>query len=419
MPGSTERSAAAVPFPKTKASVHLDSIRAGAALLVLLEHWRNMFFVDLGNVQAHGLYKLAVAALYLAASAGHQAVIIFFVLSGFLVGGSVFRSFAKEWTWAGYLTHRLVRLWIVVIPALLLGGILDFTGLHLKRAHALYTGQVHNHMVAQVAAALTLPAFVRNLFFLQGIRGLPFGSNGALWSLANELWYYILFPLAFCALGRVYKSWARVLFALGFLLTAVFVGKPILELFPVWLFGVILYRLPPLRLPHAARVISALLYVPLFFGIAFLSRRGHIGAVALDLLLGVITTAVLWVLLSSADRARNGIGTEVSRWAASFSFSLYALHFPFLLLLTAWLAGNVRWQPRGAHLAEAAGAFFLAIGYSFAVATQTEFRTASVRKRIETRLHSVLGLVPFKPRWLRAPGQVSDLSGAAASSKDG
>ena len=40
-----------------------------------------------------------------------------------------------------------------------------------------------------------------NAFFLQTIVGPTFGSNGPLWSLAYEWWYYVLFPLA---LGAVW-----------------------------------------------------------------------------------------------------------------------------------------------------------------------------------------------------------------------
>ena len=59
---------------------------------------------------------------YVLTGAGHQAVIIFFVLSGYLISGSIYRMIsACRWSWRKYLTHRLVQLWIVPFPALLLG----------------------------------------------------------------------------------------------------------------------------------------------------------------------------------------------------------------------------------------------------------------------------------------------------------
>src|SRR5580658_7990721 len=115
-------------FSDTTASVLLDAIRGIAATLVLLEHWRNAFFVDLPQVPSH---RMLLAGVYLLCAAGHQAVIIFFVLSGYLISGSILRAFRRnEWTWKQYLTHRLVRLWIVLLPALVLGACWDHLGLY-------------------------------------------------------------------------------------------------------------------------------------------------------------------------------------------------------------------------------------------------------------------------------------------------
>ena len=58
-------------------------------------------------------------AAYGISNLGHQAVIIFFALSGYLVGGSVINAIRRsEWSWVRYLTQRLVRLWLVLLPAL-------------------------------------------------------------------------------------------------------------------------------------------------------------------------------------------------------------------------------------------------------------------------------------------------------------
>jgi peptidoglycan/LPS O-acetylase OafA/YrhL len=99
-------------FSETTASVLLDGIRGIAAILVLLNHWRNAFFIDFDHVHSH---RALLRPLYILSGAGHQAVVIFFVLSGYLISGSVLRSFQRmEWSWAQYTTHRLVRLWIVL-----------------------------------------------------------------------------------------------------------------------------------------------------------------------------------------------------------------------------------------------------------------------------------------------------------------
>jgi peptidoglycan/LPS O-acetylase OafA/YrhL len=109
-----------------RASERLDMIRACAALAVMFDHLRGLFFVPIADVRNSGA---VVKGLYFLTSLGHQAVIVFFVLSGYFVGSSVLRSVMRShWSWRWYLNQRLTRLWIVLVPALLIGGALDLIG---------------------------------------------------------------------------------------------------------------------------------------------------------------------------------------------------------------------------------------------------------------------------------------------------
>lgn len=109
--------------PHGVASVHLDALRGIAAIGVCLSHLRDVFFRDYPTLPHH---SPLLALLYLATGLGHQWVIIFFVLSGYLVGGSVLRAHATDrWSWSGYLFNRLTRLYIVLFPALIFGGLID------------------------------------------------------------------------------------------------------------------------------------------------------------------------------------------------------------------------------------------------------------------------------------------------------
>src|SRR5258707_10002263 len=101
-------------------SVHLNAIRGAAALIVLLGHTRSLFFssltADTAPTQAAANYVVRGNR----ATVGEVAVIIFFVLSGYLVGGSVIRSVKNgTWSWKSYLFKRITRLWVVLIPALM------------------------------------------------------------------------------------------------------------------------------------------------------------------------------------------------------------------------------------------------------------------------------------------------------------
>ncbi|WP_157178407.1 acyltransferase family protein [Terriglobus roseus] len=104
---------------------------------------------------------------YALSAGGHRSVVLFFVLSGYLIAGSILRSAERgPWNWRDYALRRLVRLWIVLIPGLLLCAAWDGLGMALHRAPLLYAGANGNHLMQNVAAARTWPIFFGNLFFL-------------------------------------------------------------------------------------------------------------------------------------------------------------------------------------------------------------------------------------------------------------
>jgi peptidoglycan/LPS O-acetylase OafA/YrhL len=374
-------SASRVPFTSTNASVLLDLIRGLAALLVCLEHWRNLLYVDYGQIAVH---RTLFAVPYVLTDAGHQAVVIFFVLSGYLISGNVFRMVERgTWSWPLYLTHRLVRLWIVLIPALVLGAALDFSGLHLGLAPALYAGQTGTHMMPNVADSLHPGIFAGNLLFLQGFAVRVFGSNVPLWSLSNEFWYYILFPCAFLALRRGTPVAARIVNAAVFLLSAWFVSHYVLQLFPLWLLGTVLAAIPAPKVNPMLRIAAVIVYAPLLF---FLSKTSLVSGVSSDYILGIATFVFIWLLLGARSAASASRWISLTRLTARFSYTLYLVHVPFLVLLTALIVGNGRWQPEMKYLAYGAGILLLAIGYAYVVASLTEFRTNRVRSWVEARL---------------------------------
>lgn len=162
-------------------SYHFDFIRGTAAILVLLNHFRNIFFVPYAEVENQNIFSLLI---YSFSGLGHEAVMVFFVLSGFFISNSVIKSLDK-WSWKYYFVNRLTRLYIVLIPALLITLLLDFVGMYFFD----YSFFPHN-----MSERINLDVFIGNILFLQGFETTVFGSNDPLWSLSYEFWYYLLFP---------------------------------------------------------------------------------------------------------------------------------------------------------------------------------------------------------------------------------
>ncbi len=388
-------------FMDTQASVLLDVTRGLAAIIVLLEHWRNILFVNYGDIASH---RALWAPLYLVVSAGHQAVIIFFVLSGYLISGSVFRMLERNrWSWEMYSAHRLLRLWIVLVPAIVLTAIFDQIGMHLHREPAvmLYAGLSGNHVLQSVREVSGFRIAVGNVLFLQDVRVPTFGSNTALWSLAFEFWYYVLFPLGLTVLWRGMRTRARVIAGLLFLCVMVWLPGGITRAFPIWCMGTVLALVRPPRLGSAVRWLAGAAYVASVLAFARVPLLQ--AARWSDTVLGVLTFGFLWILLSAQHAANEqSLTTRGFRTLARFSFTLYATHTPLLVLIAAVVLPLVRWQPNAHSMLFGIPVLVGVIGFVWALAAVTEFRTDRVRVRIERWLaaREKLPAIPAQP----APG---------------
>jgi peptidoglycan/LPS O-acetylase OafA/YrhL len=371
-----------VSFINTEASVLLDLVRGIAAILVLLSHWKIMFFVDYPKIPHHRIW---FAIPYVISDAGHQAVLIFFVLSGYLISGSVFRSANRgQWQWRTYLTHRFVRLWVVLLPGLYLGGIWDWIGLHYVNHANLYTSICDKSHGIDISQNLAPKIFFGNIVFLQTIFVSDFGSNGALWSLANEFWYYILFPLGWLALRRDTSLARRILYTVPLCLLLWIGRSSVVPLFPVWLAGTGLALLPVPRFGNKVRIVAGTIYTPLVFVFA---KVDFLPGLAQDYIFGAITFLFFWIILSAREPSGPSLANHLARQSARFSYTLYIVHMPALLLLTALFVGQRLWSPTDLHHDALALAVLLALTvYAYLIASVTEFRTDRVRTWVEQNL---------------------------------
>ena len=219
------------------ASAHLDLIRASAAWAVMWGHLRALFFVNFEQLPQK---NVLLRAFYFLTGLGHQAVMVFFVLSGFLISSTIIKAHvAGAWSWRDYATNRLARLYALLIPGLLLGLLFDKLGGSIFVSTGLYSHPLESLGPGIATARITAGNFLCNLFFLQTIVCPTFGSNGPLWSLANEFWYYVLFPVSLAAA----LSWIKHSLRLAVLLTVIafcvafFLGPDKLIGFLIWMSG--------------------------------------------------------------------------------------------------------------------------------------------------------------------------------------
>lgn len=294
------------PQQATGHDLWLDWMRALAALLVLLGHVRGGFFVqwsDLAPASQSGLNYV----LFFMTRLGREAVVVFFVLSGYLVGGQALAEARRGlFSTQSYFVARVSRLYTVLIPALALTAAMDWGA-------GTWTQQANGP-----------GSLLVNLLFLQGVFGPVYGSNGPLWSLAYEWWFYVLFGLGVSTLVRPGVVRRGLSAGLLLLVAAVLLRQcsQMLAMFPLWLGGVALRAAPAPRTRVRPPVV--------LLGLAFLCAMMLLSGMRLDLFGDYLVgtgTAVLIGLLRGAAPMSSPLLRQGSV-LASFSFTLYATHYP-------------------------------------------------------------------------------------------
>ena len=322
--------------------IWLDLIRGLAALEVLMQHLRTLVFQNYWDGPTSFFKKI----FYFITGFSHESVIVFFVLSGFLITGSIVNA-RKKGTFSSlnYGLDRLVRLWIVLIPGLVLTLIVDRAGIHWFGTNPAYLGNIHYTGNIDVAANLNGPTFFGNIFFLQGILVDTFGSNTPLWSLTNEFWYYILFPMIYF-LFYLKKIGIRVLLSILTIAIFFFIGQDILQYFLVWLIGSALFFVKENFPAPSVRLKQILLIGGIIaFGLYFYELRisGRLDWVK-DIMSGLITVVLCYVGLYSGMRSK--FLSRIVSFFSGMSYSLYVIHLPLALFLSSWLVGSQKnWGP--------------------------------------------------------------------------
>lgn len=144
----------------------LDLMRFTAISFVLIGHgW--LFLGDIGQFSAN-IKNILVFG-----------VEIFFVLSGFLIGGILIKDFEKSFKFHD-ICHFWKRRWFRTLPNYLLFLLINYIGFSILTDNYSWNWQY--------------------LFFLQNFAWMQDGFFSVSWSLAIEEWFYLLTPLAIYSL---------------------------------------------------------------------------------------------------------------------------------------------------------------------------------------------------------------------------
>lgn len=333
---------------------NIDLLRGIAALLVLFLHAREIFWIGMRAFWAEGPGGIGASRMLGYASFplvwGSIGVPIFFVLSGYCihrgyvgagVGDFSFRNMAQR-----FWVRRFVRIYPVLAMALIATLILDNFTLRLFPDYSR-------------VGDLSVGSFFVNLFALQGVVGGMFGSNGALWTLSIEIQFYVVYPFLLILI-RAYGARNVLFFVLmvNVVSCVVFYGsevKMFASYWVSWYLGVLVAegeidkytgRVRGRLFAGVGLLVAGCI---LFFKFSFAAFQ--VWSLSFALLLSVIITLPDW-----AGRVAILLGK-----VGGFSYSLYIIHLPFLVLLSVILFRGVRQESIGWVVL----AGLMAVGFSY------------------------------------------------------
>jgi peptidoglycan/LPS O-acetylase OafA/YrhL len=296
----------------------IDGVRGLAAVVVLVGHM--VFIVPTMRPERH-----SPAVLLWPFRFGDEMVDLFILVSGFSLyyselvrrrrgkQATTYRQFAKRRAW---------RIGPVYYAALAFGLIVSLSVRHL----AVRTDNALTQLLS-AGGVLSHLAFVHNLRV-----EWAFQVNAPLWSIAYEVQLYLLFPLIFYGMRR----WNP-------LLVACLIAGPLYLLhergglsFPVfglaWWFvaGALLAEFAErgVRLPIAVSLPIGL--VALGVGVAH-----PLGGVRHDAVWLVAFVGLMAAMIEAPDSVRNPMTWPIMRWLGLRSYSIYALHWPLMIVLLA------------------------------------------------------------------------------------
>jgi peptidoglycan/LPS O-acetylase OafA/YrhL len=345
--------------------VALDALRGVAAVIVLVHHVSmtapsiSAAYSSSTNVALFSTGWWATLSPLKILFAGPEFVLVFFVLSGFVLVLTPLRRW--PWThhtpphdpdalqpqgydWLAYYPRRIVRLAIPVVASVVLAAVWI---LLVPR-----TGEGGAWMAKQGSPDLGIGNLLREASIV-GYTGRP-DVNPPLWSLAWEMWFSLLLPVGVVfavATRRWTLAWVALLLAAstaGYLL-----GSEPLMYLPAFGLGALLAANHEALQAWSARLSGSRGGTVVWAGIAALGPllliaywlfRPLLTAPWNDLTLAlrvpgaalIVATVALW------PPVQRVLGGKLLAWLGAISFSLYLVHFPIVVTF-GQLFGPERW----------------------------------------------------------------------------
>jgi len=287
------------------ASLYLNVIRAICAQLVIIGH-------------AGVFSKVSVLPSFKRLPPIESiAVVIFFILSGFLISLSVSNNLKKDpaYSFAKFLASRFVRIFIVYIPALVFIAAVDTY---------IFANYSFNYI-----STLSVQHGLNNLLMLQKnplTMNPMFGSGSTLWTLSIEWWMYLFFGWIILFKGGQSKFWlvafVLAIFPVGYSIKGFGAGLPL-----IWFFSALtIYGINASKEWKHFLGFSILCFVMAIVRYIYSYN-------AYDMMAAMLLIISFFCFFQHANTYLQGYKSGLTRmfkFFAAYSFTLYLTHFTIM-----------------------------------------------------------------------------------------
>jgi peptidoglycan/LPS O-acetylase OafA/YrhL len=325
-------------------ATYLDVLRGFAAQLVLVGHIYSMVLFPGKTL-----------------GVGDLGVIVFFILSGFLITyTTLLKKHRGSYTFRNYIGDRFFRIFVPYLPAVIVIVSLDAYVYHYTSV----TAYIEHYNLKDFVATLTMlqqhpvGLFLDKLLGLSEFKLATFGSGRPLWTVASEWWLYVVFGMVFFYSRQTTRFFLLLLFfllaAIGPLFNAVAGTGQGLSLVWFLMSGLAYFYFKNGReierkvtfFLHAGIHEKVMFYLFMSFLLVLMLVRGFWVSYVepgfvfqrpifydfnLYLLLMIFFTLVFLVVGNVQLRVRN----KVAMFIADYSYSLYLIHYTLLFFFVS------------------------------------------------------------------------------------
>jgi peptidoglycan/LPS O-acetylase OafA/YrhL len=346
-----------------EASVFLNIVRLAACELIVISHFITRY------------QPRVLDSFFFGGMLGGAGVFMFFAISGFLISYTLLQKLQnKQYGFRNYFIDRFSRIYSGLLPALLFTAAIVGAIYLVNPAYFNYLTEAESPPSLQTFAATLgmVEMFPNGLFnatasvalgapFTSAVIG-PFGFNGVLWSLMAEWWIYMFFGwliIGSLALLRRrekttgYKAlFVAVAAALSFVLVAL--AWNYLAFIVVWFFGAAMMcavsndairsKLSGSKAVRALGVFFAVSLVAVVYeGYVIFTLTHESFSLLFGLLIAVSVFLGVLLLCGNVQRLSglmlNKRVAAYSAEVAAFSYTLFLIHYPLILLLNSFNFG--------------------------------------------------------------------------------